>query len=396
MVDRDLLRRYPLLAVLGPHRLDAWLACGREVTAAVGDTLFQAGTPGQDVYLVRQGAVRVLRPNKAGRDLSLGQFRPGDLFGEYALVPPGLNVSTCRVSSAGRLLRLPLGPLREAVAGRPEVQAHLKTWLRLHGLLCYLRDGPFLGFMSATSLLPLLDRFQTVRFPAGRTIQAEGLGDDRLFVLRGGQVRVDDGAGGTSLLTAGDFFGAEALVGEDELPAAEAVAKTQCLSLDRASFDEVHARGGEPSLQTYREPLHPARQLHVWVAQQEAADCGVAALTMVARSHGFDVTPPQVRARLAVGERGTSLRDLQQAAVGLGLRARAVQVGTEQLAGVALPAIAHLSGEHYVVVYALAADGVVVGDPAVGVVKTDLQHFCQVWTGTLLLLKPPGQASSIR
>ena len=49
----------------------------------------------------------------------------------------------------------------------------------------------------------------------------------------------------------------------------------------------------------------------------------------------------------------------------------------------------------YVVVYALAPDGVVVGDPAAGIVKLDLPRFRQAWTGTLLLLKPPGLGSSI-
>jgi ATP-binding cassette subfamily B protein len=398
MLARDILRRYPLFAVLGQDRLGPWLASGQEVAAGVGETLFQAGTPGRHLYLLREGNVRVLRPNKEGRDVSLGQFQPGDLFGEYALIPPGLNTATCRQSSPGRLWRLPLGPLREAIAERLLVQANLKTWLRLHALLCYLRDGPFLGFMSATSLLPLLDRFQTVQFLAGRTIQAEGLSADRLFIIRRGHVRLhppEEDRSEPRLLKPGDYFGAEALVGEEELPLAEAQTDTQCLCLHRDGFYQGPA-GGAASLQTYREELRPSQRLHVWVAQEGATDCGVAALAMVARFHGLDVTLSKLRAGMRVGPRGTSLLDLEQAAAALGLRARAVHVGLEQLVNVSLPAIAHQSGEHYVVVYALAPDGIVVGDPAAGIVKTDLARFRQSWTGTLLLLRPPGQASSIR
>src|SRR5207253_10333386 len=99
---------------------------------------------------------------------------------------------------------LPLEPLRAAVAERPEVHSHLKRWLRLHGVLGHVRDRSFLGFMSATSLLPFLDRFQTARFAAGQTMQAEGLSADCWFVVLKGQVRVD---AAPALLGPGDCFG---------------------------------------------------------------------------------------------------------------------------------------------------------------------------------------------
>jgi hypothetical protein len=111
MQPRDVLRRYPLFAVLDPPWLDAWLGSGTSVGVDLGDTLFQAGTPGAHVYLVRQGKVRVLRTTKAGGEISVGSAGPGDLLGEYSLVPPGLNTATCRAAGPGQVLRLPLGPL---------------------------------------------------------------------------------------------------------------------------------------------------------------------------------------------------------------------------------------------------------------------------------------------
>src|SRR4051812_19640215 len=98
MAARDSLYRYPLFATLEPAALDAWLASGEVRTVELGETLFQAGTPGCHVYLVQAGRVRVLRLTKEGRELVLGTFGPGELFGEYALLPPGLNTATCRVA----------------------------------------------------------------------------------------------------------------------------------------------------------------------------------------------------------------------------------------------------------------------------------------------------------
>ncbi|HEV3023174.1 MAG TPA: cyclic nucleotide-binding domain-containing protein, partial [Pirellulales bacterium] len=188
MSPHNSLRRFPLLAALGADHLGQWLASGRPTTADIGETLFQAGTTGEHVYLVEEGRVRVLRTGTEGREFSFGAFGPGDLFGEYALLPPGNNTATCRASSAARLLRLPLGPLRDAVAARPELCVRLKAWLRLHAALGYLRGSPYLGFLSAPSVLELVDQFQAATFRTGHTIQAEGLSADRLYLVCKGEV----------------------------------------------------------------------------------------------------------------------------------------------------------------------------------------------------------------
>src|SRR5262245_39563765 len=229
MDPADALRRYPLLAALDPAVAAAWLAAGEERTVELGEILFQAGTPGTHAYLVLEGRVRVLRASRSGREVGLGTFSPGELFGEYALLPPGRNTATCRAASAGRVLRLPLGPLRQAMAAQPEVHAHLKRWLLLHAILGHLRDRSSLGFLSATSLVPLLDRFETARFTAGQAIQADGLSADCWFVILKGLVRVGGAPGEpptpSELRRAGDCFGEGALVGREGLPLAEAQAE---------------------------------------------------------------------------------------------------------------------------------------------------------------------------
>jgi ABC-type bacteriocin/lantibiotic exporter with double-glycine peptidase domain len=51
----------------------------------------------------------------------------------------------------------------------------------------------------------------------------------------------------------------------------------------------------------------------------------------------------------------------------VGLPCQAVRVSVDRLGQVSLPAIAHLSSGHYVVLHELGAGGVVVGDPATGI-----------------------------
>src|SRR5262245_22780432 len=157
LMARAQLAPYPLFRLLSRQQLDDWLAAGQEIDYAAGETIFQENSPGAWVYLVRAGRVRILRQS-GPREITLGTLLPGDVFGEYALLPPGRNTATCRTSTPARLLCLPLAPLRSAVQSMTPVWKNLKNWLRLHTLLHFWRERAFLGFMSAESSLKFLDR----------------------------------------------------------------------------------------------------------------------------------------------------------------------------------------------------------------------------------------------
>jgi ABC-type bacteriocin/lantibiotic exporter with double-glycine peptidase domain len=57
----------------------------------------------------------------------------------------------------------------------------------------------------------------------------------------------------------------------------------------------------------------------------------------------------------------------------------------DRLGQVSLPAVAHLSGGHYVVLHELGPGGVVVGDPASGVVTWSRDFLTRAYSGALLL-----------
>jgi subfamily B ATP-binding cassette protein HlyB/CyaB len=388
------LRRYPLFALLGTEKLRAWLECGFVQGVATGETVFQAGTAGTWAYLVLEGGVRVLHSPRKDRDVTLGVFGVGELFGEYALLPPHYNTATCRATRPSRLLRLPLLPLRQAFAKRPEVQSNLKNWLRLHVLVGYLRQRTFLGFMSATSSLPLLDRCRSVDFPAGHTLQADGLSDDRWYFVHSGEVRLvpTDARGEERLLGAGDCFGERALLGQEGLPAAVAVSDTRCLVLERSEFAPAESRA-QPSLQSFK-PRTTASRTYPWIGQETPSDCGLAALAMIVHWHGQSVSLEQLRRAVAVGEEGVTILDLVNVVRDLGLGGRAVYADPARLAEVALPAIAHLDHGHYVVVYTLQPEGVVVGDPASGLVTWSQELFRKSCSGNLLVFDREASAAA--
>jgi ATP-binding cassette subfamily B protein len=126
---------------------------------------------------------------------------------------------------------------------------------------------------------------------------------------------------------------------------------------------------------------------YVHVNQRDEMDCGAACLAMISKYHGMDLGVSYFREAAHVSRDGTSLLALAQAAEEAGYTTRGVRVAASGLRKVNLPAIAHF-GYHFVVLYEVADQYVVVGDPATTLDKMTHEEFAQRWDGILLLLEP--------
>ena len=131
-----------------------------------------------------------------------------------------------------------------------------------------------------------------------------------------------------------------------------------------------------------------ALRQYPWVEQQSSSDCGAACLSMVARYWGKRFPLNVLREKAQIGREGTSLKGLARAAEGLGFQARPVRASLGALVDQKRPWIAHWEGAHYVVVYKMSAQKVLIADPAMGRKFISREAFSQKWTGYGVLLEP--------
>ncbi len=78
----DLLKTVPFFSNLSPEKLRDLARIGVRESAAAGTVLFEEGDPGDTLYVILKGAVRV----STGDGVELTAFRAGDYFGELALL----------------------------------------------------------------------------------------------------------------------------------------------------------------------------------------------------------------------------------------------------------------------------------------------------------------------
>lgn len=123
-------------------------------------------------------------------------------------------------------------------------------------------------------------------------------------------------------------------------------------------------------------------------AQQSTSDCGAACLVMVGRYWGKHFSVNRLRDIANVDRNGASLRGLAAGAESIGFTTRPVKASLNKLAEQNLPAIVHWEGKHYIVVYEVTRDRVIVADPAIGQRSLTHPQFKAGWTGYTLLLQP--------
>jgi len=124
------------------------------------------------------------------------------------------------------------------------------------------------------------------------------------------------------------------------------------------------------------------------ILQAEAAECGLAALAMVAQAHGHAIGLAELRQRFGLSLKGSRLDGLIRIAQALGFSARPLRVEPARLGEVKLPCILHWNLNHFVVLSRIGRRGATVLDPAVGERRLGRAELAASFTGIALELAP--------
>ncbi|MDD2772777.1 MAG: cyclic nucleotide-binding domain-containing protein [Elusimicrobiales bacterium] len=84
--QRDFLTRLPLFQGLRKNDFTYLLQTLDERVYLKGETLFEEGDIGRALFIVAAGNVQLLRKNAEGRGEAIAEVRPGEIFGEMALL----------------------------------------------------------------------------------------------------------------------------------------------------------------------------------------------------------------------------------------------------------------------------------------------------------------------
>jgi uncharacterized membrane protein len=96
-----------------------------EMKVPEGETLFQAGEPGDALFVVRAGEIELYIKDNVGQKIVLNVATAGDMFGEVALLDSGARTATAIALSDSELLVLDRDDLMLLFQKRPEAALHM-------------------------------------------------------------------------------------------------------------------------------------------------------------------------------------------------------------------------------------------------------------------------------
>ena len=163
LVDLDVLRRSPLFAALDEQASAELLSSMTPLRMDRGDVLFHEGDPGDRLYVITEGKVKLGRTSYDGRENLLAILGPGEMFGELSLFDPGPRTATATAVAETQLVGLGTESLHGYLVARPQASYTLLAALarRLRRTNESLADLVFTDVPGrvAKALLELSQRF---------------------------------------------------------------------------------------------------------------------------------------------------------------------------------------------------------------------------------------------
>jgi CRP/FNR family transcriptional regulator, cyclic AMP receptor protein len=96
-----------------------------EVKVAQGCTLFQAGDPGDSLFIVVTGEIELFIKDMVGQKIVLHSAQPGDMFGELAMLDSGPRTATALALLDSEVLVLDRDDLMLLFQRKPEAALHM-------------------------------------------------------------------------------------------------------------------------------------------------------------------------------------------------------------------------------------------------------------------------------
>ncbi|XP_034457431.1 cGMP-dependent protein kinase 1-like isoform X3 [Hippoglossus hippoglossus] len=207
--------------------------CMSPTSLAKGCCVIQEGDDGSTVYVLEEGKVQVTKQGK-----KLCAIGPGKVFGELAIL-----YNCTRTATVTALTDIKLW----AIDRQGFQTIMMRTGLiKLSQYTDFLRSVPSLQSLPEDVLSKLADVLEETHYSEGDYIIRQGATGDTFFIISEGQVKVSQqNAAGDELLvektlSKGDWFGEQALQGEDVRTASvTAVGDVTCLVIDRESFKQL-------------------------------------------------------------------------------------------------------------------------------------------------------------
>ncbi len=159
------LRSVPFFAGLSDQELQALADSLENRTFGKGAIIFHKHSPGDTMYIIESGKVRIFILSESGQEISVNVYGPGDIFGELAILDGRPRSAGAVALERTETLVLHRNDFLRHLKAHPEMAQSIIQMLsaRLRYTTAYVESLAFLSVQErvAAKILELADRYGT-------------------------------------------------------------------------------------------------------------------------------------------------------------------------------------------------------------------------------------------
>ena len=227
----------PLLKMLDAEQKDKIVkAFSGPLMKPPGEDIIVQGDIGDVFYLLEEGEVDIYI-KKNGAEMKVHTYKPGDAFGELAIMYNAPRAATCRASTNCKLWALDRTSFKVIVVAATMIKRELYQG--------FLQKVPILSSLNEGEVMTLADSLSEEKFAKGATVCTQGEEGNYFYIIKDGKAvcSVTDATGASSdvaTLEVGNYFGEIALMtAKPRQATVRAGEDLVVLALDRATFTRV-------------------------------------------------------------------------------------------------------------------------------------------------------------
>ncbi len=167
----DALAAVPLFGGLDEEGLENLIRGMRIRRFRRGETVFHVGDPGDALFIVMSGSIKITLPADTGDEAILATLRPGDFFGELALLDGAPRSATAIAIESTETYVLPRDRFRALIATEPVMRDALLATMaaEVRRLTHHVEELHFLDITGR-----LASRLARLAGESGATAQPDG------------------------------------------------------------------------------------------------------------------------------------------------------------------------------------------------------------------------------
>src|SRR5258708_7271125 len=187
---RVLLHDLPLLTFVPADVRELVVNSFVPASLSFGSPIVREGEEANAFYVLVSGRARVIKTGQGGEEISLNVLRPGDSFGEMALLDRTARTATVRASSDVEVFRLDKSVFNALVERTPDIRKYLELHIRRRTLHNFFRLYSPFAHLPKNALSILLSALEPVVVQKGERVIRQGEDAGPLYIVEEGRLRV--------------------------------------------------------------------------------------------------------------------------------------------------------------------------------------------------------------